>query len=1056
MPVCPCCLENFETDREVRAHRAEVRARLVARIAAARAQRDANLPLHLAPGGDGDGIAPDEDGPVIELNVALDNNGHALDGPAPGEFELPPDNPNPARRGIDLARQVAIDDEDIENEMDLEGEGEPDEPDVDNLFVPPPVIPHPAPGAYRNPPVIVEDWQSEDELEDFELADIDVDNSSVGSEEQDPEFHEYDGPLGQDVDNEREMNDEELWAYLREHMGDIAFEEWIEMFNRDLTDTDRKTLKFLAARLRSHFSRTTYDDLRLHACEELGLPSDFVAWRRLKILSGLESRLYDCCVESCICYAGKHRDLEACPHCGNARFNNGKPRRTFTYTPLIPQLIGLFQNAQSIKDMKHRAKHEAHRAAHPDLISDVLDGEIYRTLRQTQAKPDSDYRYFDSPDDIALGLGTDGFSMFKRRRHKGTSAAWPLILLNYNLHTSVRTRLENIICVGVIPGPKECKDINSFLFPLVEELLELAEGVDAVKVAIGEDALLGDVIPFKLRAFLIILFGDIPAISKLLMLRGHNAITPCRTCFIPGEPYHGQTVTYYVPLTPPKPPEDEDVRVISPDELFIRTHDSFLHYYERLSRLPESAERTRLSQECGLHGKPVLANLQSIDLSSCAPYEMMHLIFENLVPNMINHWKGTFKWIMEGDEPYIVGRDVWKSIGERTAAATKTIPAQFVGTIPNIDKDFGLYKAEAHSFWFTHLGPILLNGVLPNEYYEHYLAMREIIVWCLELEISLAEVDELEVKIREWVQEYERLYYRYDHDRLPACVLTIHALLHITYYIRRTGPLSATWSFVMERFCGYLLRPALMNRVRPYEYLDNFIRRRAQMQIESRRGKSYLQKRWSTTQPVNRPYRASDQLKRRFTRYFGVVEEMERRVTYQELHDKIDWDTLVRYGRFRMASMGDRIRAARLIQNSSIARDNSFVRYELLPDANYRARRARYQPNRVIHYGRVKDIFYVEYKQTQPIESRNPHLLALVEECNTNGLDAALPENPIVTYNRLETAHIINLGTIHAGVGRIKVGGRNTWAIIDRSRGARTQFNNDDGIPDPELNPELY
>ncbi|QRV84721.1 hypothetical protein RhiJN_26787 [Ceratobasidium sp. AG-Ba] len=210
-------------------------------------------------------------------------------------------------------------------------------------------------------------------------------------------------------------------------------------------------------------------------------------------------------------------------------------------------------------------------------------------------------------------------------------------------------------------------------------------------------------------------------------------------------------------------------------------------------------------------------------------------------------------------------------------------------------------------------------------------------------------------------------------------------------------------------------------------------------------------------QPVNRRYRPTDELKRRFTRYFGLAEERARRgLTYQEVHDKIDWDTLVRHGRFRMASMGDRVRAARLVQNSPIARDNSFVRYELLPDENYRRVRADDVPHRMIHYGRVQDIFYVEYKQTRPIEERKPYLLALVQECNTGGLDATLPENPLVTYNRLETAHIINLGTVHAAVGRVKVGGRNTWAIVDRSRGARTQFNNDDGIPDPNLNPELY
>jgi hypothetical protein len=37
----------------------------------------------------------------------------------------------------------------------------------------------------------------------------------------------------------------------------------------------------------------------------------------------------------------------------------------------------------------------------------------------------------------------------------------------------------------------------------------------------------------------------------------------------------------------------------------------------------------------------------------------------------------------------------------------------------------------------------------------------------------------------------------------------------------------------MERFCGHLL-PAVKNRVRPYEHLNNYVQRRAQMQIISR------------------------------------------------------------------------------------------------------------------------------------------------------------------------------------------------------------------------------
>jgi hypothetical protein len=78
-----------------------------------------------------------------------------------------------------------------------------------------------------------------------------------------------------------------------------------------------------------------------------------------------------------------------------------------------------------------------------------------------------------------------------------------------------------------------------------------------------------------------------------------------------------------------------------------------------------------------------------------------------------------------------------------------------------------------------------------------------------------------------------RFYYQYEQTRLPTCPLTIHALLHMPFYIRRTGPLWASWAFVMERFCGYLL-PAVKNRVKPYAHLNNYVQRRAQMQIVSR------------------------------------------------------------------------------------------------------------------------------------------------------------------------------------------------------------------------------
>ena len=95
-----------------------------------------------------------------------------------------------------------------------------------------------------------------------------------------------------------------------------------------------------------------------------------------------------------------------------------------------------------------------------------------------------------------------------------------------NLPPETRFHQDNILCVGVIPGPKKPHDMDSFLWPLVTELLKLAAGVVAF------DALSQSL--FLLRAHLILVCGDIPAISLLMSIKGHNAFCPCRMCTITG------------------------------------------------------------------------------------------------------------------------------------------------------------------------------------------------------------------------------------------------------------------------------------------------------------------------------------------------------------------------------------------------------------------------------------------------------------------------------------------------------------------------------------------
>ncbi|KAG8737100.1 hypothetical protein FRC12_017271 [Ceratobasidium sp. 428] len=500
-------------------------------------------------------------------------------------------------------------------------------------------------------------------------------------------------------------------------------------------------------------------------------------------------------------------------------------------------------------------------------------------------------------------------------------------------------------------------------------------------------------------------------------------------CYVQGIlPATGGT-TRYVPLTPPGAN-----RGLPPRLLIRRTHNLFLHHYVTLDALDGfPARRRRAAQELGINSRPIFASLKSIDLANCAPYDAMHLLFENLIPNMILHWIGKFKAVDQGRGHYKLDTPVWERIGELTEACAKTIPSAFVGTIPDIADQRHLFKAEGYSFWAQYIAPILLKDRLSPVYYNHFLLMREIIIRCVQYNITVAEVNELEEMVNRWVAEYERLYYQYQDNRLSTCPLTIHALLHIPMYIRETGPLCNSWAFVMERFCGRLL-PAVKNRTQPYEHLNNYISRRAQMQAACHiHGLPTLPR--STTKWR---YNGRERLSSHEIMYEDFPHAIVGSPT--EVIRRIDFFTLVRHGRFRLTDDGDRVRTARLVERSENHRDNSFVRYDLNPDANARFRNRRDRPVRRTYYGRVLDVYYLKFIEDIENNTRRPYLLVRILECQTGGRDAALPENPQVKYDRIGPASIIHIDTINAVVGRVQLN-RNTWAIVDQSRhGARTQF----------------
>ena len=73
---------------------------------------------------------------------------------------------------------------------------------------------------------------------------------------------------------------------------------------------------------------------------------------------------------------------------------------------------------------------------------------------------------------------------------------------------------------------------------------------------------------------------------------------------------------------------------------------------------------------------------------------------------------------------------------------------------------------------------------------------------------------------------YIRIYYQYDVEQLSTCTLTIHGLLHLCDNIRFCGPVWTTWTFWMERYCGYL-QAGLQSKTHPWENLNNHVLHKA-------------------------------------------------------------------------------------------------------------------------------------------------------------------------------------------------------------------------------------
>ncbi|KAJ6503098.1 hypothetical protein DFH09DRAFT_839222, partial [Mycena vulgaris] len=254
--------------------------------------------------------------------------------------------------------------------------------------------------------------------------------------------------------------------------------------------------------------------------------------------------------------------------------------------------------------------------------------------------------------------------------------------------------------------------------------------------------------------------------------------------------------------------------------------------------------------------------------------------------------------------------------------------------------------------------------------------LSDIIKYCLRFTITHAEIRDLREKIIDWVKTYERYYYQYAEDRLCACTLTIHGLLH---------QLGARYDLEDELSSVKKSKSGLSASEYAYEEYPQAILRL----------------------PYKKNYTPDQHVRKQVMIYLSALLAKRQK-------DLVPFipQIMPSFGKVRILD-GDSIRSVSACGDGSVAERNmSFIRYEIqtrrtVADAWVSQ----------ISYGRLERILVCVLPKDKilgPISGKK-RLLAVITPCkNTHGRDASLE---ITTYRGMGTSVVTDLQSVVAVVG---------------------------------------
>ncbi len=426
------------------------------------------------------------------------------------------------------------------------------------------------------------------------------------------------------------------------------------------------------------------------------------------------------------------------------------PRKVYCYSSLIDNLTSLLQREGVLKSCEHWRN----RSIPSGMLGDIYDGRVWNEFL-------NDKQFLLAPHNLGLILNVDWFNPFKHSPY--SVGAIYLVLLN--LPRSERYKVENVLLVGLLPGPTEPHlNLNTYLDPLVDELIVLWN--DGIPIVGPSQEVV------TVRAALMCVSCDIPAIRKTCGFLGHGAKMGCSKCTKVFESSGFNKVSY-----------------AGFEDCPLRLEEQ--HRIEAQATLNEKTPSARGDKE-SLYGTryTALMRLSYFDCVRFHTVDPMHNLFLGTARHMVKN-----VWMKDG-ETAVISK---KQLLDIQDCVDKCVIPSTMGRIPHkIAANFSSFKADQWKTWALVFSIYALVNKIDTC---HLDCWRKFVKACHLLSSSVlleSQVEEAHGLLLDFCQNVEQLY------GPDAVTMNMHLHKHLKECILDYGPIASFWLFSFERYNGFL------------------------------------------------------------------------------------------------------------------------------------------------------------------------------------------------------------------------------------------------------------